>query len=90
MEIRKKLYHTAKLLNCEKLCVCCYRHLIEDVIKCKSVPADGMTVDEFANSHNQGTYLIRMSGHLSCIIGGIVYDIWDCRDEFVTDAWRVD
>lgn len=88
-EIRTKLYHTAKLLNCEKLCVCCYRHLLDDVMKYQRVDCDGLDVGQFADKHPYGTYLVRMGGHISTIVDGVVYDIFDCRSEVVTDAWKV-
>lgn len=87
--IRKKLHHTAKLLDCEKLCHTCYSFLIEQVFKCRPVNCDGMTVENFADLHPLGTYLVRMNGHISTIIDGAVYDIWDCRDYFLTNAWKV-
>lgn len=88
-EIRKKLYHTSRLLNCEKLCVCCYRHLIENVLGCNEVNCLGLTVDEFAETHPYGTYLIRISGHITVIENGICYDIWNCLDEICDVAWKV-
>lgn len=87
--IRKKLFHTSRLLNCEKLCVCCYKHLLDDVFKYKRVNCDNMTVNDFADLHYKGTYIVRMNGHISCIINGNVYDIWDCRNHLLTDAWKV-
>lgn len=89
--VRKMLFHTAKLLGCEKLCVMCYKFLIEDVLKCKRVNCDGMYPNDFANLHPDGTYLLRMNGHIVACIGGCVYDIFDSRFmDFLTDAWRVD
>lgn len=87
--IRKKLFHTAKLLDCEKLCVCCYRHLLDDIFKYKRVNCDNMIVNDFANKNPIGTYLLRINGHITCVINGNIYDIWDCRQEIVTDAWKV-
>lgn len=87
--IRKKLFHTSRLLGCEKLCVCCYKHLLDDVFKYKRVNCDNMTVNDFADLHYKGTYIVRMNGHISCIINGNVYDIWDCRNHLLTDAWKV-
>ena len=87
--IRKKLYHISRLLNCERLCVCCYKHLLDDIFKYKRIVCDGLTVGEFADKYPKGIYIIRISGHLTCIIDNAVYDIWDCRDEFITDAWIV-
>ena len=47
-----KLYYTAKLLNCDKLCVCCYRHLLDDVFKYQRIDCDGLFVREFADGHH--------------------------------------
>lgn len=89
-EVRDKLRYTAKLLNCDKLCVCCYRHLLDDVLKYQRVDCDGYSLGGFADKHPYGVYLVRMNGHISCLIDGTVYDIWDCRDEWLTDAWKVE
>ena len=40
--------------------------------------------------HPYGVYLVRIDGHLTCVIDDGVYDIWDCRDELATNAWIVD
>ena len=87
--IRKKLFHTAKLLDCEKLCHTCYSFLIEQVLKCKPVNCDFMSVNEFADLHPYGIFLVRMQGHISTIIDGVVYDIWDCRKSLLTNAWQL-
>ena len=90
-KVRKMLFHTAKLLGCEKLCVMCYKFLIEDVLKCRRVNCDGMYPNNFAELHRDGTYLLRMNGHINCCIDGKIYDIFDSRYyDFLTDAWRVD
>lgn len=88
--IRKKLYYTAQLLNCEKLCVACYRHLLDDVFEYEQVPCYGLTVNDFADKHPYGTYLLRIDGHIVTLIDNNIYDIWDCREEFITDSWRVE
>lgn len=87
--IRKKLFHTARLLECEKLCNCCYSFLIERVFNCKPINCDGLTVNQFADLHPVGVFLVRMEGHISTIINNCVYDIWDCRDMKLTNAWQV-
>lgn len=90
-EIRKQLFHTARLLNCEKLCVMCYKFLIEDVYKCKRVNCDGMYPNDFANLHPYGTYLLRMNGHICSCVDGKIIDIFDSRYyNLLTDAWKVD
>lgn len=87
--IEEKLYYTGKLLDCEKLCVCCYKHLIENVFNYRRVNCDDMTLGEFADLHPHGIYLVRMNGHISCIIDNDCFDIFDCRSKILTDAWRV-
>lgn len=89
-EIRKKLFYTARLLNCDKLYICCYRHLLDDVFKFPQIYCEGDTVGEFADKHPYGRYLVRMENHISTIIDGNVYDIFDCRDMVLSDAWLVE
>ena len=89
-KIRNKLHYTAKLLECERICVCCYKFLIEDVFKCRRVNCDGMYPADFADLHPRGTYLLRMNGHIVCCIDSTIYDIFDSRYmDLLTDAWEV-
>lgn len=88
-EIQDKLYYISQLLECERLCVCCYQHLLSDVFKYDKVYCHNMTVSEFAQQHPKGIYLIRMPGHLSVLVNGMVYDTWDCSYETLTDVWCV-
>lgn len=89
-DIADKLYLTAELLDCQKLCMYCYRRLIEDVFKFKEVDGGGMTVEEFADLHPYGIYLIRIEGHITVSVYGEIWDIWDCRDELVDTVWEVE
>lgn len=43
-----------------------------------------------AQSFSNGTYILRMSHHLSCLKDGYVYDRWDCTDKCVYFAWRIE
>jgi hypothetical protein len=88
-ETRKKLRSVATLFDCERICMSCYKHLIENVLYCKPLDCDGMTVEEFADMHPYGTYLVRMNQHISCIIDNTIYDIFNCRDHLLTNAWEV-
>lgn len=88
-KVRKKLYHTAQLLDCEKLCVSCYIHLIEKVLCAVPKNCDDMTVNDFAEIHSQGTYLLRMNGHITTLIDYTVFDLFDCREYFITNAWEI-
>lgn len=88
-KIASKLYFTAKLLDCEMLCVCCYDFLIENVLGYERVYGyKGTKISEF---HRQkGTFLIRVSGHLTLCRNGTIEDIWDCRNELIDMVWQVD
>ena len=47
-------------------------------------------VGEFIEEHPKGVYLITMKGHITCVINGVLYDTFDCRDRVMWCAWRVD
>lgn len=86
-EVEHKLYLLSELLECDKFCICCYRYLLDDVFKYPTVDAEGYSLEQFAKLHPYGKYIVRMDGHLSTIIDGVCYDIFDCTHEILTDAW---
>ena len=49
-----------------------------------------ITVGEFAHLYNEGTYLVTMNGHITCIIDGVIWDTFDCSDRLVWDVFLVD
>ena len=87
-EARKKLRCVATLFDCSRICMSCYKHLIENVLYYKPLDCDGMTVGEFADMHPKGIYLVRMNQHISTIIDNTIYDIFDCRNHIITNAWE--
>lgn len=90
-EVYDKLYLVADLLDCEMLCVYCYRFLIENVLNYAPIPTDDLYPAEFADKYPDGTYLLRMEGHIVPLIDGVIYDLFDSRYYgIITDAWRVD
>ena len=46
------------------------------------------TVSEFVKSHNSGTYICRVSGHVVCAKDGKYHDIWDCGDKSLYGYWE--
>lgn len=87
-DIQDKLYYVSKLLDCDELCPCCYRFLIENVFEFQPEYCHGLTVGEFAQEHPYGVYLVRIPEHLTTIVDGAINDIWD-SSEFLCDlAWR--
>lgn len=49
----------------------------------------GMTVEEFANHFPIGVFIVRVEGHLTCVIDNNIMDIWNCKDEIVDLVWEV-
>ena len=47
------------------------------------------TVGEFINEYTHGTYLITMAGHITVVVNGILYDVFDPRDKRMWCAWCV-
>lgn len=89
-EVEYKLWLIGKLYNCDGLSKFCYSHFIRDVLGGKEVNCDNLTVGEFAEIHPVGIYLIRVPNHLTCVIDGICYDIWNCLDEECDVVWKLD
>ena len=81
---------TAKEYECDKLCVCCYSNLLEDVL-CYSRTDCGFhkTVAEVASEFPRNKLVIRVDAHLTTSIYGNILDIWDCSDELVDCYWIV-
>lgn len=48
----------------------------------KLVP-DGITVREFSEAHEIGTYVLALSGHVVTVVDGVIYDSWDSENEVV-------
>ena len=88
--IEHKLKLIGELCDCDELCVCCYNHLLENVFGLKSKKANGKLVRDVVNDYNENILLLRLEGHLTMAEFGVVYDLWDCRDEKVDIFWIVD
>lgn len=88
--IQHKLNLVAELFECEKLCMCCYKFLLDEVYGLERIEEfQGMTIECFANLHPVGIYLIRIEGHLTCLCDNVIYDIWDCKDKKIDVIWKV-
>lgn len=89
-EINHQLKLVSQLFQCPELCVCCYKHLLDYVYGFKRIEAvQGMKVKDFLRRFYKGTYLIRVEGHLTCGIDGVIYDTWDCGNAIVDIVWLV-
>lgn len=89
--IKEKLELIGDLFDCEMLCVCCYKFLLDNVYNLERIEAfEGKTIREFIYYHPIGTYIIRIEGHCTCIIDSVCYDLWDCLDEKISLIWKVE
>lgn len=88
-EVVELLHRNGIEMNCDDLCVCCYEKLLDFDFKLPHFESHNKTAQEVANDFKDRIVLLRMEGHLSCAIYGIIYDIWDCSDEIITDFWLV-
>lgn len=50
----------------------------------------GHTVGEVAEAHPGRKLLIRIEGHLTCSMYGVVIDTWDCTDKIADCYWIVE
>ena len=52
-------------------------------------PRKTETVGDFVNLNLPGRWLITMRGHITCVIDGILYDTFDCSDNYIWCIYRV-
>lgn len=82
---------SAKLHDCDTLCVCCYQYLLEDILCYERIDCEfRYTASEVAKRYPKSTLIIRVDGHLTCAINGMVFDIWECQDELVDCFWIIE
>lgn len=88
--VNELLNQTARENNCEKLCVCCYHNLLEGKFGFQRQAChSNETVAEIAREFPKENLIIRIHEHLTCAIGGKVFDIWDCTGKTVDCFWIV-
>lgn len=88
--IEEKLCLVGKLFDCEQLCVCCYKFLLDEVYGLDRLEEfSGMTISEFSECCPNGTFLIRIDNHLTCMRDGVVFDIWNCTSKEIRLIWKV-
>ena len=88
-EVVMLLRKNADYYNCNELCVCCYEKLLDNDFKLPHFIGNGLTVDEIAKRSPNNTLLIRMDSHITCAINGVIFDLFDCSNDIVTDFWVV-
>lgn len=80
----------ADAYDCEKLCICCYHNLLEKVLCYERITCHNFeTVEDLAKLHPRETMIVRIEGHVTCIIKSNILDTWDCSDKLVDCYWFV-
>lgn len=89
-KVEDMLINVGYCFECEELEVTCYSYLLEKIMKFKVYDGENKPVWEIVDEYPDKTLLIRIDGHLTCSINGVVYDIWDCTDELVDRYWIIE
>lgn len=76
-----------KFYSCDEISLYCYEKLLEN-LGFKKQDAYNHKVSEVAQYGS--VVLIRIPGHLTCSIDGVVFDIWDCSDKEADCYWIID
>lgn len=88
--ISKLLDMASFYYNCEKLCVNCYGKVLSEMFNFPIRYCDyKQTVKEVSKKYPYNTIIIRIDGHLTASVMGVVADIWDCSDKLVDCYWIV-
>ena len=45
---------------------------------------------DFCEIHPKGTYILKMAGHVTACIDGVIQDTWDCSYRSVYTAWEIE
>lgn len=89
-DVEDLLVEIGDYYECEELCVCCYKYLLENIIGLKPYKGNNRTVDEIVEQNPDCVLVIRVEGHLTCAINGAIYDIFDPGDMIVDRYWIVE
>lgn len=73
--------------SCDEISLYCYEKLLEN-LGFKKQDANNRKVSDIAQLGS--VVLIRIPGHLTCSIDGVVFDIWDCSDKEADCYWIID
>lgn len=94
LALQTPYYRIVKLLNmngefysCDEISLYCYEKLLEN-LGFKKQDTYNRKVSDIAQLGS--VVLIRIPGHLTCSIDGVVFDIWDCSDKEADCYWGID
>lgn len=79
------------IINSSKVCDRVIKEKVGMVLNKESrkVPSkERPTVNEFCLTHNYGTYILHIRGHLCTVVNGRFYDTWNCGKKKVTHFYE--
>jgi len=44
---------------------------------------------DFTELHPKGTYILKMAGHITACVDGVILDTWDCSYRSIYTAWEI-
>lgn len=88
-QVMELLHMNGDYFQCDDLNVQCYEKLLDYDFNLPHFQGCGASAEEIATYYCDDIVILRMEGHLSTSVFGIILDIWDCRDVEVTDYWLV-
>lgn len=88
-DVMEMLHINGEHFQCDDLSVRCYEKLLDYDFGLPHFEGVGRSACEIATDFDKNVLILRMEGHLSTSVFGIILDIWNCSDEIVTDFWIV-
>lgn len=90
LAVGKLLDMCAVYYDCDKLTCDCYGRLLSEILNYPVRYCDFQeTVGEVIDKFPLNTLIIRIDGHLTASVAGVLTDIWDCSNELVDKYWIV-
>lgn len=89
-EVVRLLSKNGQIYECDCLNKLCYEKLLDYDFDLPHYLGVGRTAEEVANDFPNNILLLRMEGHLSASIFGVIHDIWDCSSEIISDFWIIE
>jgi hypothetical protein len=88
--VQRLLNMASYYYDCDKLCVKCYGRLLTEIFNFPVRYDDYKhTVGEISKQYPYNTIIIRVDGHLTTSIMGVVADIWNCENRLVDCYWII-
>lgn len=88
-EVVMLLQDNGNYYSCDCLNKMCYEKLLDYDFGLKHYIGNGKMAEDVANDFPNNILILRMDGHLSTSVYGVIHDIWDCSNEEITDFWIV-